>query len=69
MLAGRLVRFAIVGYVAIRFGRPIIAFMRSEEFRWGIGIFAAICVAGSIMSVMKWVRAAKTAKPRRVRTA
>ena len=59
ILAGRLVRFTIVGYVAIRFGRPIIAFMRSEEFRWAIGVFAAICVAGSVVSVMKWVRATK----------
>jgi membrane protein YqaA with SNARE-associated domain len=69
ILGSRLVRFAMVGYVAIRFGRPIIEFMRSEEFRWVIGIFAAICVAGSVMSVMKWVRAAKSARPRGVRSA
>ncbi len=69
MLVGRLVRFAIVGYVAIRFGRPIIAFTRSEEFRWGIGIFAAICVVGSILSVMKWMRAAKGQPHRPVRRA
>jgi hypothetical protein len=69
MLAGRLVRFSIEGYVAIRFGRSIIAFMRLAEFRWGIGVFAAVCVAGSVVSVMKWVRAAKAGPRRGARSA
>jgi len=52
----RLVRFGIEGWVAIHYGRPIIEMMRSSEFRWGIGVFAVICVVGSIFSVGKWTR-------------
>lgn len=53
---GRLVRFAIEGWVAIRFGHPIIEVIKSTEFRWAIAIFAVICVIGSIYSVGKWTR-------------
>jgi membrane protein YqaA with SNARE-associated domain len=52
----RLVRFAIEGWVAIRFGHSIIKLMKSTEFRWAIGIFAMICVVGSVLSVGKWTR-------------
>jgi membrane protein YqaA with SNARE-associated domain len=61
ILGGRLVRFAIEGWVAIRFGRPIIKIIESTEFRWGIGVFAAICVIGSIFSVGKWIHRGKPA--------
>src|SRR5580700_5385687 len=50
----RLVRFAIEGWVAIRFGRPIVELIESTEFRWTIGVFAVICVVGSVFSVTKW---------------
>jgi membrane protein YqaA with SNARE-associated domain len=57
----RLVRFGIEGWVAIRFGHPIVTMMRSTEFRWGVGILAVICVIGSIFSVGKWTRGGKPA--------
>jgi membrane protein YqaA with SNARE-associated domain len=50
----RLVRFGIEGWVAIHYGHAIVEMMGSTEFRWGIGIFAVICVIGSIFSVGKW---------------
>ena len=50
----RLVRFGIEGWVAVHYGRAIIEMMGSTEFRWGIGIFAVICVIGSVFSVGKW---------------
>jgi hypothetical protein len=59
---GRLLRFAIEGWVAIRFGRPIIEVIESTEFRWAIGIFAVICVIGSVFSVMKWTHGSKPAR-------
>jgi membrane protein YqaA with SNARE-associated domain len=54
IVAGRLVRFTLVGLAAVRFGRPIIAVMRSSEFFWCVVVFATICIAGSAMSVAKW---------------
>jgi membrane protein YqaA with SNARE-associated domain len=50
----RLVRFGIEGWVAVHYGHDIIEMMRSTEFRWGIGVFAVVCVIGSIFSVGKW---------------
>jgi membrane protein YqaA with SNARE-associated domain len=57
----RLVRFGIEGWVAIHYGHRIVEMMGSTEFRWGIGIFAVICVVGSISSVGKWTRRSKPA--------
>jgi hypothetical protein len=57
----RLVRFAIEGWVAIRFGRTIIELIESTEFRWTIGVFAVICVVGSVFSVTKWTGRLKAA--------
>jgi membrane protein YqaA with SNARE-associated domain len=62
ILGGRLVRFAIEGWVAIRFGHPIIEIIKSTEFRWVIGVFAVICVIGSIFSVGKWTRRGSPAR-------
>jgi hypothetical protein len=56
ILGGRLLRFSIEGWVAIRFGHSIIEIIKSTEFRWAIGVFAVICVIGSIFSVGKWTR-------------
>jgi membrane protein YqaA with SNARE-associated domain len=57
----RLVRFAIEGWIAIRFGHSIVEMMGSTEFRWGIGIFAVICVVGSVFSVGKWTHRSSAA--------
>jgi membrane protein YqaA with SNARE-associated domain len=59
VFAGRLVRFGILGWIAIVFGRHIVAIMRSSEFWWAIAGFSAICVIGSIYSVSRWIRAGK----------
>lgn len=63
MFGGRLARFSILGYIAVRYGRSIIRFMRSTEFKVAIGIFAALCVVMSVLSLLKWVRAAKGSAP------
>jgi membrane protein YqaA with SNARE-associated domain len=59
VFAGRLLRFGILGWIAILFGRHIVAIMRSSEFWWAIAGFSAICVIGSIFSVTRWIRAGK----------
>jgi membrane protein YqaA with SNARE-associated domain len=61
VFAGRLVRFVILGWVAIVFGRQIVSIMRSTEFWWAVAVFSAICVVGSIFSVMKWIQSSKQA--------
>jgi membrane protein YqaA with SNARE-associated domain len=67
--AGRLIRFSILGYVAVHYGRSIIHFMRSTEFKIVIGGFAAFCMVMSVLSLLKWVRAAKSTPSREARKA
>jgi membrane protein YqaA with SNARE-associated domain len=52
----RAARFLIIGYLAIRFGRAILRIANSEPFRWTMIFFAILCLAGSVFSIMKWVR-------------
>ena len=52
----RAVRFSLVGWAAIYFGRRILRIVDSPEFLWFMGIFIAICVIGSVVSIIRWVR-------------
>jgi hypothetical protein len=52
----RTVRFSLVGWAAIYFGRRIIRIANSTEFLWFMGGFITFCVIGSIVSVIHWVR-------------
>lgn len=56
ILGGRIVRFTVVGLLAIRFGDEILRLAKTNVF---LGVMIAIIVAsavGSVLSVMKWVR-------------
>jgi membrane protein YqaA with SNARE-associated domain len=52
----RTARFALVGWSAIYFGRRILRIASSAEFLWFMGGFIAICVIGSVVSIIHWVR-------------
>lgn len=52
----RAVRFLILGFLAIRFGRIILRIMNSEPFKWTIIAFIAICTIGSVYSILTWLR-------------
>lgn len=52
----RAIRFLIIGYLAIRFGRIIIRIANSAGFRWTMMGFVVICIAGSVFSIWKWVK-------------
>ncbi len=52
----RTVRYALVGWAAIHFGRRILRIANSTEFLWFVGGFIALCLIGSIISVVRWVR-------------
>ena len=58
--AARSLRFVVVGWAAIEFGRQILRIARSPEFKWAMYIFIAICVAGSAVSVTGWIRRGRT---------
>jgi len=54
--AGRMIRFTLVGYLAIRIGRHLLSLTRSPAFEWFMIGFIAFCTAGSIFSIYKWIR-------------
>jgi membrane protein YqaA with SNARE-associated domain len=56
ILVGRIVRFTVVGLLAIHFGDEILRLAKTNVF---VGVMIAIIAAsaiGSVLSVMKWVR-------------
>lgn len=53
---GRAVRFLILSFLAVRYGRHITRMMNSPAFKWTIIVFACLCLIGSFFSVMKWVK-------------
>jgi membrane protein YqaA with SNARE-associated domain len=52
----RAVRFTIVGLLAIRFGRGILRMARAPEATWIMLGFIVLCVIGSAIQIMQWVR-------------
>jgi membrane protein YqaA with SNARE-associated domain len=56
----RAIRFALVGWAAIYFGRGILRVVNSTEFMWVMGGFIAFCVIGSIVSIVQWVRISRS---------
>jgi membrane protein YqaA with SNARE-associated domain len=56
VLVSRAVRYSLVGWAAIYFGRRILRIADSTEFEWIMGGFIAFCVIGSVASIIQWVR-------------
>jgi membrane protein YqaA with SNARE-associated domain len=56
VFVARAARFSLVGWAAIYFGRRILRIANSAEFVWFMGGFIALCLIGSIVSIIHWVR-------------
>jgi membrane protein YqaA with SNARE-associated domain len=57
----RLVRFALVGWSAIYYGRSILRIANSTEFLWFMSVFITFCLIGSVLSILHWVRVGRSA--------
>ncbi|MDQ2843561.1 MAG: hypothetical protein M3Y72_21470 [Acidobacteriota bacterium] len=60
--ASRATRFLILGALAIKFGRVIIRIASSSGFRYFMYAFTAVCIAGSVFSIFKWVRKGRSGR-------
>src|ERR1035437_1796147 len=60
VLGARAVRFTLVGLAAIWFGRRILRIANSPEFTWFIIGFAVLCLMGSTLSVIRWIRPSRS---------
>ena len=52
----RTVRFTLIGLVAIWFGRRILGIANLPEITWFMVGFSALCIIGSTLSIMRWIR-------------
>jgi hypothetical protein len=59
--ASRAVRFTILSLLAIRYGRTILHIANSDAFKWTMIVFSVLCIVGSVLSILKWVRAGRRA--------
>jgi membrane protein YqaA with SNARE-associated domain len=60
VLAARAVRFLLVGWSAIHYGRGILRIANSTGFLWFMAVFITFCLAGSVLSVVNWVRVGRS---------
>jgi membrane protein YqaA with SNARE-associated domain len=60
VFGARAVRFTLIGLAAIRFGRRILRMANSPAFTWFIVGFSALCIIGSTLSVMRWIRLSRS---------
>lgn len=60
--ASRTVRFIILALLALKYGPRIMRIVSSPAFKWTMIVFAFLCVAGSVYSIMQWVRGSRQSK-------
>jgi membrane protein YqaA with SNARE-associated domain len=63
ILGARAIRFSLVGWAAIHWGRRVLQVADSSAFTWFIAGFAVLCVAGSTVSGIRWVRLSRSRQP------
>jgi membrane protein YqaA with SNARE-associated domain len=60
---GRVLRFTVVGLLAVQFGRGILNIAESPAFQAVILGFFAMVVIGTALSIVRWVRRSKHEEP------
>jgi len=55
----RVLRFTVLGFLAIEFGRHILRIARSAPFFWSMVVFILLCFVASGFSIWHWVRASR----------
>ncbi len=59
---GRALRFTIVGFLALEFGREVIHVAQSKGFRYTMIGFVILCFGGSAFSIWNWIRHTRSNK-------
>jgi membrane protein YqaA with SNARE-associated domain len=60
----RAARFAILAYLAMRFGKQVVQVAQSAPFRWTVIGFTIACLIASGFSVWRWVHGVRSGKRR-----
>ncbi len=61
----RAVRFTLIGLAAIWFGRRILQIANSPGFTWFMVGFSALCIVGSTLSILRWIRLSRSRSAKR----
>lgn len=54
--AARAVRFTVLAFLALRYGRLVLHIARSAPFEWGVMAFVFLCLVASGFSLARWFR-------------
>jgi membrane protein YqaA with SNARE-associated domain len=57
--AARAVRFLLVSLIAVHFGTGVLRVLQTPQFFWFMAGFAALCIAASAVSLVRWIRIAR----------
>ena len=60
VFVARAFRYSLVGWAAIYFGRRILRIADSAEFMWFMAGFITLCLIGSTVSIIHWVRVGRS---------
>lgn len=52
----RACRFALLSWLALKFGQQVLAIAKSKPFEWGMAVFIFLCIVGSAYSLWRWFR-------------
>lgn len=53
------VRFALLAWLAMRFGEAVLRFMQSAPFRYSVEAFTIVCLVASGFSIWRWIARAR----------
>jgi membrane protein YqaA with SNARE-associated domain len=56
----RMLRFTALGFLALRFGRSILRWVESPILQGALIGLVVLCVVGSVISVLGWIRRSRT---------
>jgi membrane protein YqaA with SNARE-associated domain len=54
------IRFAVLAFLAIKYGRRILEVANSNAFRWSMVGFILVCLVGSALSIYTWIKNVRT---------
>jgi hypothetical protein len=56
----RMVRFTLIGLLALRFGTSILGWLDSPVLQYSLIGLVIVCVVGSVISVWSWIRRSRS---------
>ena len=62
LLSARMLRFCIIGVLAVAFGRQILRLAELPAVHYGLFGLLIICIGGSVLSLIKWFRHSRKAQ-------